>query len=94
MFGGLVVGVSMLDLTINAYVAETIRTLTAFDMVWSLFKSMTFAVLITWIGCFRGFQARGGAESVGRATTSAVVSSIFLIILVDSVFAVIITYWG
>ncbi len=94
IFGGLIVGIFMLDLTMSAYLVETVNILTPFDMAWSLFKSITFAVLITWIGCFRGFQAQGGADSVGRATTSAVVSSIFLIIVVDSVFAVIMTYWG
>jgi phospholipid/cholesterol/gamma-HCH transport system permease protein len=53
-----------------------------------------FALLIAGIGCLRGFQVRGGAAEVGQATTSAVVSSIFLIILADSVFAVILRYWG
>ena len=94
ILGGLLVGVGMLDLTINGYVAQTIKTLTLFDVVWGLFKSAVFALLIAWIGCLRGFQVRGGAASVGQATTSAVVSSIFLIILSDSVFAVILRYWG
>jgi len=92
--GGLVVGISMLDLTASAYMAQTIKTLTLFDVFLGLFKSAVFALLISWIGCLRGFQVRGGAASVGQATTSAVVSSIFLIILSDSVFSVIIRYWG
>ncbi|MBW2348753.1 MAG: cyclic nucleotide-binding domain-containing protein [Deltaproteobacteria bacterium] len=46
------------------------------------------------VGCLKGFQAHGGAEAVGTATTSFVVTSIFLIILADSVFAVVRTYWG
>jgi phospholipid/cholesterol/gamma-HCH transport system permease protein len=94
IIGGLLVGVSMLDLTVNSYVAQTIKTLTLFDVFWGVFKSCIFAVLITWIGCFRGFQVQGGAASVGQATTSAVVSSIFLIILSDAVFSVILRYWG
>ena len=53
-----------------------------------------FAFLIAWIGCLRGFQVRGGAAAVGQATTSAVVSSIFLIILTDSLFSVVLRYWG
>lgn len=93
ILGGLVVGVFMLDLTSNAYIAQTIKTLTLFDVFWGLMKSGVFAVTITWIGCFRGFRARGGAASVGQATTSAVVSSIFLIILTDSFLAVILRYW-
>jgi len=91
--GGLVVGMFMLDLTPGSYINQTIKTLTLFDLLWGILKSAVFAALIAGIGCFRGFQARGGAEAVGNAATSAVVSSIFLIILFDSIFAVIQSYW-
>jgi phospholipid/cholesterol/gamma-HCH transport system permease protein len=91
--GGLVVGVLMLDLTTNAYITQTIKTLTIFDISLGFLKSGVFALLITIVGCLRGFQVSGGATAVGQATTSAVVSSIFLIILSDSVFAVILRYW-
>jgi phospholipid/cholesterol/gamma-HCH transport system permease protein len=92
--GGLLVGVSMLDLTADAFIAKTVDTLTLFDVYWGLLKSAIFALLIAWLGCFRGFRVTGGAASVGQATTSAVVSSIFMIILTDSVFAVVLRYWG
>jgi phospholipid/cholesterol/gamma-HCH transport system permease protein len=92
--GGLLVGVSMLDLTLSSYMSQTLKTLTLFDFTLGLVKSVVFALLIAWIGCLRGFQVRGGAAAVGKATTSAVVSSIFLIIFTDSVFAVIVRYWG
>ena len=94
ILGGLVVGVSILDITANAYMAQTFVTLTPFDVFFGILKSAVFAFLISWIGCFRGFRVRGGAAGVGEATTSAVVSSIFLIILTDSVFSVILRYWG
>jgi phospholipid/cholesterol/gamma-HCH transport system permease protein len=94
VLGGLVVGVLMLDLTANAYIAQTFVTLTPFDVFLGVLKSAVFAFLISWVGCFRGFRVRGGAAGVGEATTSAVVSSIFLIILTDSVFSVILRYWG
>jgi phospholipid/cholesterol/gamma-HCH transport system permease protein len=94
ILGGLVVGVFMLDLTANAYITQTIKTLTLFDVSWGFLKSGVFALLIALVGCLRGFQVRGGAAAVGQATTSAVVSSIFLIILSDSIFAVILRYWG
>ena len=94
ILGGLVVGVFMLDLTVNAYMAQTLKTLTVFDVFWGFLKAAVFALLIAGIGCLRGFQVRGGAAEVGQATTSAVVSSIFLIILADAVFAVILRYWG
>jgi phospholipid/cholesterol/gamma-HCH transport system permease protein len=94
ILGGLLVGVSMLELTAGAYMAQTIKTLTLFDVFWGFMKSGFFAFLIAWIGCLRGFQVKGGAASVGQATTSAVVSSIFLIILTDSIFSVVLRYWG
>ena len=94
ILGGLLVGVFMLDLTVNSYVAQTIKTLTVFDVLLGLFKSAVFAFLIAWIGCFRGFQVKGGAASVGESTTSAVVSGIFLIIFSDAIFSLIIRYWG
>jgi phospholipid/cholesterol/gamma-HCH transport system permease protein len=92
--GGLVVGIFMLDLTPNTYIKQTIEVLTMTELLWGIGKSMIFAGLIAWVGCLRGFQAKGGASAVGSAATSAVVTSIFLIILFDSIFAVIRAYWG
>ncbi|RPJ16902.1 MAG: MlaE family lipid ABC transporter permease subunit [Desulfobacteraceae bacterium] len=91
--GGLVVGVFILDLTISSYISQTIKVLTLFEVVWGMSKSVIFAILISWVGCLRGFQTRGGADAVGNAATSAVVSGIFLIILFDSMFAVGRSYW-
>ena len=87
--GGMIVGMTLLDLTPGTYLAQTWETITLFEVLWGLLKSVVFAVLISWAGCLRGFQVRGGADAVGQAATSAVVSAIFLIILFDSIFAVI-----
>jgi phospholipid/cholesterol/gamma-HCH transport system permease protein len=90
--GGLVVGVLGLDLTAYTYLQETMNVISITSIVKSLIKSMVFAVLISGIGCQRGFQVRGGAEAVGASTTSAVVAGIFLVIVTDSAFAIIFTY--
>jgi phospholipid/cholesterol/gamma-HCH transport system permease protein len=90
--GGLVVGVLGLDLTVYTYVQETMKVISITDIIKSLIKSVVFAVLIAGIGCQRGFQVRGGAEAVGSATTSAVVAAIFLIVVMDSAFAILFTY--
>jgi phospholipid/cholesterol/gamma-HCH transport system permease protein len=92
IIGGLIVGVGLLDLTVFSYIQETKNILKVFDFVASFIKTLFFAFLISAIGCQRGFQVRGGAAAVGTATTSAVVAAIFLIIVVDSVFAVVLTY--
>ena len=91
--GGLVVGLFLLELSPNMYIEQTVEAITLYEIIWGMAKSVVFALLITWTGCLRGFQVRGGAASVGNAATSAVVSSIFLIILFDSIFAVIRSYW-
>jgi phospholipid/cholesterol/gamma-HCH transport system permease protein len=90
--GGLIVGVMGLDLTVYSYIEETRSILDTFEIVTSLIKSGVFAVLIAGIGCQRGFQVRGGAAAVGSATTSAVVAAIFLIIVTDSAFALVLHY--
>jgi phospholipid/cholesterol/gamma-HCH transport system permease protein len=56
------------------------------DIVTGLIKSVMFGVVITAVGCQEGFQTGLGSEEVGRSTTSAVVKSIFLVILVDLIF--------
>lgn len=93
ILGGMIISVTLLDLTISTYINQTIVALDFFEFSWGLMKSMVFAALIAWIGCLRGFQVRGGAAEVGNAATSAVVSGIFLIILFDSIFAVTRSYW-
>jgi phospholipid/cholesterol/gamma-HCH transport system permease protein len=90
--GGMIIGVLGLDLTVNTYVTQSIKSLSAFGVVSSLIKSVVFAVLIAGIGCQRGFMVKGGAAGVGAATTSAVVAGIFLIIVTDSTFAIILHY--
>ena len=91
--GGLMVGVFVLDLTMVSYMAKTLETLTLFEVCWGAGKSLVFAVIIALVGCLRGFQTRGGADAVGNAATSAVVTSIFLIILSDSAFAILRSTW-
>jgi phospholipid/cholesterol/gamma-HCH transport system permease protein len=90
--GGLAIGVFFLDLTVYTYVQQSIKAITMFNIVASMIKSVVLAILIAGIGCQRGFMVRGGAQDVGNATTSAVVAALFLIIAVDSIFAILLNY--
>jgi phospholipid/cholesterol/gamma-HCH transport system permease protein len=92
MLGGIIVGVSLMGLSIDSYLDHTINSLTPLDLILSSLKVTIFAFLIAGIGCQRGFTVRGGASAVGKATTSSVVTAIFIIILVDSLFAVLELY--
>ena len=93
ILGGLTVAVIGLGLPVEVYVRQTRLALGIWDVYSGLIKSVAFAILIAGVGCLRGFQAEGGAESVGRITTSAIVAAIFLIIVADAVFTVIFHYW-
>lgn len=90
--GGLVVGVLGLDLTFMTYINQTGSSIALSDITTGLVKSFVFAAIISGIGCYRGLRVERGAEGVGAATTSAVVSAIFLIVLADSIFAVLFHY--
>ncbi|HYD48390.1 MAG TPA: ABC transporter permease, partial [Terriglobales bacterium] len=92
ILGGLTVAMGWLDLPAQVYVRQLERVLQPWDVISGLVKSLVFAILIAGIGCLRGFQARTGAESVGRITTSAIVAGIFLIIVADAIFTVLFHY--
>jgi phospholipid/cholesterol/gamma-HCH transport system permease protein len=92
--GGLFVAVGVLDLPPQVYLRQLRWAVTIWDVYSGLIKTFAFAILIAGVGCLRGFQARTGAESVGRITTSAIVAGIFLIIITDAVFTIIFHYWG
>jgi phospholipid/cholesterol/gamma-HCH transport system permease protein len=87
--GGLAVGVWNLDLTVRGYLAQTARVVTIWDVSSGLVKSLVFAVAISLIACQQGLSASGGAEDVGRRTTSAVVVTLFALILTDAVATVL-----
>jgi len=58
----------------------------SFDLVYSLSKGLVFGFVIPVISCHMGFHTRGGAEGVGRATTSAVVTMIISVLVLDALF--------
>ena len=59
------------------------------DILAGLIKSFFFGAVVAGVGCMRGLQTGAGAAAVGDSTTRAVVTAIFLIVLLDAVFAVV-----
>ncbi len=90
--GGAMISASFLDISFTAYFNQTYTALNVWLIAQGLIKSLVFAVLVAGIGCMRGLQVQSGAESVGRLTTSAVVSGIFMIIVANAVFTVLFQY--
>ena len=86
VLGGAVFGITGANFTLHGYIQATVDALLVRDIVTGLIKSVMFGAVITAVGCYEGFETGGGAEEVGRSTTSAVVMSIFLVIVVDLVF--------
>src|ERR1700746_1818958 len=71
------------------YVREVFESIQLRDVITGLIKSVAFATIIAQVSCLEGFRVRGGPDSVGRSTTSAVVKSTFLVIVADAVFTAI-----
>ncbi len=87
IMGGLIIAVTYLDLSAISYINEAIKILTIKDVLVGLTKSIFFAWVIVIIGSYYGFNVKGGAEGVGKATTLSVVASIFAVIILDAVFS-------
>src|SRR5262245_13783421 len=71
------------------YLRNVLESIQLRDVITGLIKSVAFATIIAQVSCLEGFRVRGGPDSVGRSTTSAVVRSTFLVIVADAVFTAI-----
>ena len=80
IMGGYLVGVESLGFNSGAYLKNTVDFLELRDVTSGLMKSAVFGFFIALMGCYHGFNSRGGAQGVGRATTNAVVSASILIL--------------
>ena len=85
IFGGFLVAVFYLEVGPATFVERLQTALFAKDLVTGLIKSVMFAQLIVIVGAIAGFRTRGGADAVGRSTTTAVVAGIFAVIVADAV---------
>jgi len=85
VLGGMIVGLSMLDLNLKEYL-QHMETSVRITYIWiGLFHGFVFGVLIALAGCLRGMQCGRSASEVGRAATSAVVTSIVSIVAATAV---------
>lgn len=89
LFGGLLAGTMFLGLPARTFMSELGKALIPLDILWGMLKSVVFAVIIATVGSFMGMRVRGGASAVGQATTSAVVISIFMVILADALLSLL-----
>jgi len=89
LLGGYVMSIFMLDLTFYDFFHHLHLSIKPWTFWTGIVKAPFFAFVIAYISCFEGFRVSGGAESVGRQTTTAVVESIFLVIVLDAAFSIV-----
>ena len=92
--GGFVVGTGMLEIPFAAYWQRTTEVLEISTFLVGLSKSFVFGILITLAGCYCGTCTTDDAQGVGRGATNAVVSSIFLVVVADTVITILYSFIG
>lgn len=91
--GGWLVAVYRLGVPGSQYLQE-IQQIGWKEITHGLTKSFFFAAVIVIVSCFKGFTCEGGAEGVGKATTSAVVVSMVMILVLDYFLSAILVAFG
>ena len=83
ILGGYVVGVGLLKINSGLYVDKMIQIVEVGDIFNGLVKSACFGLILSLVGCYKGFYTAGGAQGVGRSTTQAVVIASVSILVSD-----------
>jgi phospholipid/cholesterol/gamma-HCH transport system permease protein len=89
ILGGYLIGVFNLHINPGLYIDTTFRFLTTKDIITGVTKSFVFGAIIALIGCHYGLNTAGGAEGVGKSTTTSIVTSFILIIVADCILTAI-----
>jgi phospholipid/cholesterol/gamma-HCH transport system permease protein len=83
VFGGYLVSIYKLGFSPYSYLRSTVNYLEVADVVSGLIKASVFGFIVTLMGCYHGYNSQGGAQGVGAATTSSVVSASILILVAN-----------
>ena len=94
IIGGSVVAMSILDLTFVEYSNQLINAVSLGDFFAGVFMATVFGVIIALVGCLKGIKCGRSSQAVGLATTSAVVSSMVMIVVASAVLTVLYSALG
>ncbi|MDR2812101.1 MAG: ABC transporter permease [Endomicrobium sp.] len=83
IYGGMILSTNTWAISSNAFWAEALGFMTICTFLHGFIKSFFFALIIVIVACHKGFNTKGGAEGVGKATTSSVMTSIVFILIAD-----------
>ena len=90
ILGGMLIGMAYLDISPLVFLNRMEESLHLMDIIYGVIKSLVFSYLIVITGSYFGFQSKRGPSEVGKVTTNAVVVSISLVILADSIMGLLI----
>lgn len=85
VMGGFIIATIKLGFNSATYLSNTVNFIHTDDVISGLVKAAAFGFLVALMGCYHGYNSRGGAQGVGSATTSAVVAASVLILAFDYV---------
>jgi phospholipid/cholesterol/gamma-HCH transport system permease protein len=88
--GAYIVGVLICNIDGGIYIEKVKSYIAPWDLYHGLIKALIFGLLIAAISCYKGYNAKNGAEGVGKATNESVVASIVVIIVLDYFLSVLI----
>jgi len=94
IFGGYLVSVYGLNVPSSTYMSDITTFMSTHDFMHGFIKSFVFAFMIATVCCYKGLATRGGAEGVGKSTTSAVVNSMVFILVIDYFLTAILGAFG
>jgi phospholipid/cholesterol/gamma-HCH transport system permease protein len=92
--GGGLMAFGLLGLDTSTYIDKLREVVTFQHFMAGMIKAPFAAIIIALVGCLEGLKVEGSAESLGKHVTSAVVKAIFLVIVLDAVFAMFLSGIG
>lgn len=94
VFGGMLIASGELNVSFTEFVDRFEEAVALRHFLIGLAKAPFFAMIIAMVGCYQGFQIRGGVDDVGRHTTISVVQSVFLVIIFDAICSILLNWWS
>ena len=88
LFGAMVVAITYVGLSPDAFMTQLLDAIDLETFMIGLVKAPFMALIIGLVACVEGLKVEGSAESLGRQTNTSVVKAIFMMIVVDGIFAI------
>jgi len=83
ILGGYMIGVGLMGAPSSSYFNGIAANMSGHDIMTGLYKALVFGLVVTWVCCYKGYNAERMATGISRATTEAVVLSSVLILVWD-----------